>query len=1172
MKALDICQLPLSGTHLIEASAGTGKTFTLAHLYLRLIVERDLEVDKILVVTFTRAAVQELRTRLRQIIVEARQALQMPVPGEGLIAQILAPHRHEPDLARRLEAAQLSMDQASISTIHTFCAQLLGDNAFESGQLFDMQVEESDTELQLQAVQAYWRERYLALEPEQADWVYRALGSPAQLLGEVAPLLGANPPRLLPAADAEALARERLAARTLWDAVGRQWAAQRAELLEQLRGSSDLSRSKVQLRTIDKAAAWLDEQLAGAAALPGAVPEFLKVLRQPYLDASAKKGKQAPQHTFFVQFDQLLVALQPQAARQLAVALDSCARYVRRWLSERKAQLRVMAYDDLLLLAAEALRGEGAEALAERLRVQYPAALIDEFQDTDPRQYQIFSALYAGQPDLAWYMIGDPKQAIYSFRGADLNTYLQAVGRADQQHTLGTNWRSSGAMVGAVNALFAQAEEPFNVAAGNAGRVVFTPVTAGSAVDDKPLVSQGRAAPALRLSLLPGEDDKAITKGVATGLAARQAARLIVEQLGAGQRGELCIGAAPVQASDIAVLVRSNRQGVMMREALAAEGVASVLTGSDSIFASDEAEDLQRLLQALADPGAERPLSRVLVSKLGGLDDAQLLHLQGDDLAWREQCEGLRRYAELLRRRGVLAALLALMADQRCAARLRRERGGERCLSNYLQLGELLQEAWQQQPDLESLQAWLRQHREAPGGAGDIAQLRLETDQRLVQIVTVHKSKGLEYPLVYLPFAWAGSKGNSGERVSCRVDGEGCIDLGSETIDEHREQMQAERLAEDVRLLYVALTRSSHQCTVLWGDVSGAGETAMAHLLGQRGERVAAGFAEPFRQWIEELEWGESVAPGEGAAHLQDFPEPRLSARRGRRPPSPSWQMTSYTALVRHAGGHAELPDHDAADKRLAAEEAPPEPDLDSILFFPRGAQAGTLLHYIFENADFTRPEAALLSPLVGEALAGHGFADSWRTAVLRMLQEVLSAPLPPVPGLSLSRIANEDRLVEMGFHFPVPSLRDQSLVSLLREHGVLGAGETLEFDRVSGYLTGFVDLIFRFEGRFYILDYKSNHLGYREQDYNPQALQAAMREHRYDLQYLIYTVALQRYLRTRLRDFDYERHMGGSFYLFLRGVGAGDDSANGVFFDRPARELVDALDRLFSPAPEVFG
>lgn len=1168
MKALDVATLPLSGTHLIEASAGTGKTFTLAHLYLRLIVERGLTVEQILVVTFTRAAVQELRTRLRQSIVDARAVLADPDSANGLLADLILPYRDKEGLAEQLEAAQLSMDQAAISTIHTFCTQLLSDNAFESSQLFDMQVEDRDSELQLLAVREYWRQHFLALSSADTQWVHRSLKSPAFLLAQIRILLSANAPQLLPAGSKSGYDKQAESVQATWQRLQKRWTEEGTEIHALVAQDANLNRGKIRVPTVAKAADWLDVAVASEA-LPGALPDMLKVFRDSHLQGCAKKDKQAPEHAFFLLIDELWDLLGPLAALRMSVELNSCAAFVAHWLVQHKAKLRLLSYEDLLHYAAAALDGQGGDALAERLRVKFPAALIDEFQDTDPRQYGIFSALYAGQGDLAWYMIGDPKQAIYSFRGADINTYLMAAAQSENSYTLGTNWRSTSAMVAAVNGLFGNTERPFALE----GQVGFTPVDASGAKDDHVLLRGDEQQPALRLAELAlGDDGKVLNKGAATTQAARITAALIAEQLQAGQDGKLYKGKAPLAPADIAVLVRSNRQGRMINEALAALDIASVVTGNDSIFASLQALNLCRLLQALAEPSNERLLLRVLASDLCGFAPGELLYLQQHDAQWQQHLEVFTRFALLLKRQGLLAALLALLAEYGTAARLRGQTGGERSLSNYLQLGELLQQAWQEQPDLDSLLVWLERHIESPKDAGDVAQLRLETDEKLVQIVTVHKSKGLEYPVVYLPYVWAARAPKSSDTVLCHTDKGPCLDLGSAQIDDHREQMQQESLAEDVRLLYVALTRAASQCTLIWGDVKGAELSAMARLMGQHGEKMAVGFSEMMQRWVAECPEAELIDTPEARPLSQVEHSETLIAEQGSRPPRPSWQISSYSALVRHAHGqasgqpasHAELPDHDAADPRRSPAEAPPT-DLNSIMFFPRGAQAGTYLHYVFEHADFPSAQGPELQKLVEESLAAHGYADSWRTAVLSMMQEVLDTPLAPVSNCRLRDLSAADRLNEMNFHFPVPQLSCTALMQVLRQHGVIGEHEFLDFNTVKGYMTGFIDLIFRHEGQYFVLDYKSNHLGYTPEDYNSEALLGAMREHRYDLQYLMYTVALHRYLNTRIPDYHYEQHMGGSFYLFLRGMRPTDPAAPGIFYDKPPLDLILALDALFA-------
>gem|GEM_PF-6451482 len=502
---------------------------------------------------------------------------------------------------------------------------------------------------------------------------------------------------------------------------------------------------------------------------------------------------------------------------------------------------------------------------------------------------------------------------------------------------------------------------------------------ASGKTESKCLSVGGEPQPALRLAILSNEEtDKPLTKSAASLDAAQMTAALIAEQL----ISENTIDGKPLEPSHIAVLVRSHHHGKMIHAALAAQGIASVVTGKDSIFSTPEALTLKRLLHALHDPRDERAILRVLASDLCDFSPEQLLHLQSVDADWQTHVDTVMRLARLLPWRGILAVILELMTAYRSAATLQKRIGGERTLSNYLQLGELLQEQWQERPDLSHLQAWLEQMSEQPD-AGDVSQLRLETDQKLVQIVTVHKSKGLEYPVIYLPFVWAARKPNPKEGAKCLSKVGRCIDLGSEQFDEHVELMEAEELSEEMRLLYVALTRASAQVNLIWGDVKDANHTALASLLGQMGEKVDLGFAETCKAWVQDCEHAALVEVPDTVTLAASNESPVLVAKPFNNPPKPSWQVSSYSGLVRRAWGHPEMPDHDGSADVPAPSE-PPEFDEGSIMFFPRGAQAGTFLHYIFEYADFCAGDSPETAKLVEDALAMHGYKDTWQAAVSR--------------------------------------------------------------------------------------------------------------------------------------------------------------------------------------------
>jgi exodeoxyribonuclease V beta subunit len=963
--------------------------------------------------------------------------------------------------------------------------------------------------------------------------------------------------------------------------------------------------------------AWL-AQMAAWVADGGPLPEnkVLEKFSARGLADGTTKNRQAPQHPAFDALDILngeLADLDVGAALTRHAAVD-IARRVRL----EKERLARMGFDDLLTRLGAALEAPGGAALAGVIRNQFPVALIDEFQDTDPVQYAIFRAVYHGRTGTGLFLIGDPKQAIYAFRGADIHTYLRA--RQDttgHRRTLDTNYRSTRGMVAAVNQLFAAAGEypegPFLFG----GRIPLEPAKAKGR--DEQLVVRGRSVDGMTLWRL--SQDGPVAKHGTEGYLARMAeatAAEIVRLLHLAQETPPAAGfqsptgeMKPLRPADMAILVRDGVEARVMRHALARRSVRSVyLSDKDSVFATDEARDLLYLLQACAEPERRRLLRTALATAALALSWERLDRYCSDEQAWEAEVERFRELRSIWRRRGVLPMVRSLLQAFAVPARLLAEPGGERCLTNLLHLAELLQAAAVGLEGEPSLIRWLAGQIREPGEGSDEAIMRLESDAELVRVVTIHKAKGLEYPLVLLPFI-CGFRAvtrrstpvvqyHDGEDRRCRV---------LDPTDADLALADRERLAEDLRMFYVAVTRARHACWLgigVMGRTSQKGETsdlhrsALGYLLGGGAPILTGQLEERLRQCMGDC-------PSMTLAPLPDpDPQPYRSKaaapeREDARPFNArvprQWSLTSYSGILAGVGlmgSEAAGPvADDSGTPAGAGEAAPKAPDspledrLQEVLIeppavpeirpgphsvhrFPRGPQPGTFLHGLLEWAaveGFARVAAdrGRLREKIEAAVAWHGWRE-WTGTLTDWLQALLRTPLT-LPGegqaTALAGLAPEACQAEMEFLFAAHRVSVDSLDAAVTGAILPGMPRpALQAARINGMLKGFIDLVFGHGGRYYILDYKSNHLGEGPEAYGQAALAAAMLAHRYDLQSVLYTLALHRLLKARLPGYDYDRHVGGALYLFLRGV---DATGRGVYGERPPRALIQRLDAEFS-------
>jgi exodeoxyribonuclease V beta subunit len=702
------------------------------------------------------------------------------------------------------------------------------------------------------------------------------------------------------------------------------------------------------------------------------------------------------------------------------------------------------------------------------------------------------------------------------------------------------------------------------------------------------LHERGAKAGPLRIWRLPF-DERTLVDDVRQAVVAATAGE-IVRLLKLGETGDLSVDGRRLDGGDVAVLVRTHAQARLMAQALRDLGVNCVRIAQESVFHTPEAEQLERMLMALVEPRREPLVRAALATDLLGWDGAGIDALNRDDRRQSELLETFHAYHRCWRDEGFIAMFRQLLQEQGVEQRLLAFSDGERRLTNLYQLGELLQRQDRTSGGgLEGLLKWCSRQRQAAAGSAEERLLRLESDSNLVKIVTLHASKGLEYPLVFCPFAWDEKVAVRGESYLFHDPQAGyraVLELGSPGFERNKPHCLQEELAENLRLLYVALTRARYRVYLPWGKVKGSGGSALAWLLhgqGSAGEMDLQQWATAFKKLganeidralealVEDSAGAISVEPlphtpeqAQLALGLEPAPGP---ARVFKGQPRPGPRVGSFSSLI--AGHGADLPDHDAAT--AAVEETAVAASL-TIHGFPRGPKPGTCLHAIFEHLDFTAGARDELERLVEQNLAAYGLERRWTPVVADCVESVLATPLNR-EGVRLGLIGRQQRINEMEFHYPIGRLEPRRLAELARQHRfaasarIMSQFDLLHFPPLEGFMKGYIDLVFESGGRFYLLDYKSNWLGGDNSVYTRENLELAMLSHHYPLQYLFYTLALHRYLRQRLAGYDYEQHFGGVFYLFLRGMDAETREGTGVFQERPPKAFIEALDLLLGEA-----
>ena len=1077
-------------TTVLEASAGTGKTFALAGLVTRYIAEGQATLDQMLLITFSRAATQELRDRVRRQIAHALAAFDDPdLAGDNQVVRYLIDGTPAEREAReeRLADALAGFDAATIATIHQFC-----------------------------------------------NLVLTSLGVAGDTDAGV---------RLVESLD---------------------------ELVTEIVGDLYLARFGR-----DKEAPALDYKRA------------LKLAREVVANPCTE-----------------LRPLDPEPGGYAQVCVEF-AEAVRAELEIRKRRNGILGYDDLLSRLADALAPEGSPART-RMSERWPIVMVDEFQDTDPVQWRVIDHAFSQRSTLV--LIGDPKQAIYAFRGGDIHTYLLAADTAGGKQTMGTNWRSDGALVDRLQAVLRGAElgDPRIVVHDVRARYPHTRLAGAphSAPFRLRLVSReafGRKGS----QLIPIDELRTfIGRDLAADIAALLASRATFD-------------GNPIGAGDIAVIVEKRKDARACFHALTEAGIPVVYTGDSDVFTSDACDDWLALLEVFDQPHRSGLVRAVATTPFFG-HTADELAAESDSLT-DQVAETIREWADHARNCGVAAvfesARMGGMADRALSAR-----GGERYMTDMAHVTQLLQEAAHREHlGLAALRDWLRDRRAEKSGETE-RNRRLDSDAAAVQVMTVHGSKGLQYPIVYLPFAFNRNVQQRDE-ILFHDNGTRCLHIGGRAAADHADAVvlgRRESAGDDSRLMYVAMTRAQAQVVTWWAPSRDEPNGGLSRLMRDRrpgeprvpdqcGSRTITDDAalERFGEWERAggpvVEQAVIVEPAAVPVHAT---REDLSVRHFHRGIDTAWRRTSYSALVRSAQEATgvssepevvalddEVPDIALTTPAAGTDLASPMADL------PAGAKFGSLVHAVLESAD---PLAADLPAELRTWIDKHSVwwpVDVGSEDLAAALIPLHDTPLGPLAdNLTLRRIGLADRLCEMDFEFPLAGgdlssqaheVRLTDVGRLLADH--LPADDPLAayVDRLTdaalgrqplrGYLSGSVDAVLRIPSgighRYLVVDYKTNRLGEPGQpltaaDYSPARMAEAMLHSDYPLQALLYCVVLHRFLRWRQPGYDPATHLGGVLYLFLRGMCGADTPVTdgqpaGVFGWQPPAALVVALSDL---------
>ena len=1206
---LDVQALPLAHRHLIEASAGTGKTFNITRIAIKVLLVKKISITQLLIVTFTKAATQELRARIAQTLQDFIGMLEgEPSDWDPLLTHILSTDQ---DMSvaialNKLKVAVFEMDEAAIFTINSFCGRMLTQSSFLTHHPFEQAIIDDSESIYLEVIQDWFLQQQSHPEIRGA---LKDMGieTPTKYFETYKTILLSTLPVDYPT-DSTLATLAQCSGQLIFDTLAPHRAAFAKELKPHIALIQAYFDAKKKDITVHQVFDWCnatefsDISAVMSVMLHGtAIKGYAKTLGisdpEDFIDI-CKDFHDVVKKSFVTYYKRFTELSQNIAAiKHIAESLVT----IKTLASVVKRRTGVLDHSDTVSLFSQQIVSGNAQLISS-IQAQFPIALIDEFQDTDADQYAIFQHVYPNNdPDLMLLMIGDPKQAIYGFRGGDVFTYLKAVKDANFHWSMDTNYRSTESVVNGYNTLFyglsvpeyriqdlqiwAQQQGLDNHA--NATGIVPLPTKEHGLFDygiqynwilaaakakanntplHDPLSQSGTHFFALSQDQVEAQHPVATDKFTAIKIMSQWVAQEVQRLITSAYLGDRLVAPA-----DIAILVNSRAQGQVIKKIFANCGLNSViLSDRTSIFASNQATNLYRFLNGILNFNQDRAFKAMLGTDLMGLERTVLFDIENDPNAIDQYKLLAHDLHQRWQRDGVMAMLTFVLKNHFTVYGHSDEI--ERIISNYMQLAEILNEVERTNSLVTMTVTFLYEKLGQKNDADSYCQ-RLESDEALIKIVTIHGSKGLEYPIVFVPFD------SFGKEKVISDNAKFCTYYDNEVQEKrhflgrvpHIEAQQTEQLSrEGIRLLYVAITRAAHRCYLGYQDIHHFENSAIHYVLSQ----IASCQGLSVHGYMDTLSRHE---PDVFANHVvptsidlkridQDSAPPILAALEYAGKTQSQWQVFSYSKLLKH-NVKLDLNEKQHADDRAFPTSIPNVSDTALIRFtLTKGAGAGNLLHNILEKSDFTQPFAV---DIVKQEFKEYLVADiEHAPAVIEWLNEVVRTPLS-LPhsdtSFTLQQLTMQQTLREPQFYFPLTDTSIESLTQLLKTHRGMHVSIASVKRKLQGMMQGFIDLIFEVDGKYYVSDYKSTHLGYGFDNYTQEAMLQDIQSHHYDLQYLIYTWVLHNLLAQRIVDYDPQIHLGGVYYFYLRGMSPQAQPHNGVYYREITDQDITALHETFA-------
>ena len=1109
MKDFNVNTVDLTGCKLIEASAGTGKTYSVGILVLRLLIEQKIKINQILMVTFTEAAVEELKSRIRNFAYQAWQYSKdkttniSEVGIKNYLDQQTADGKETTDI---LSEAVSYLDEVSIFTIHGFCARTLKEFAFESQQNFDLKMLNDISEIQIEALNIVWRKNITTLpvgilnlllsQKFNQDFLLELSKSILEGRNLADPILenGVSNEEII--ADSEKLVSQETDA---YEAIKNHISQNMELVLKAIRGQ----KKSLRLYTI------FYESI-----------DFIQNNFDSFLIEfkNANKLKSFDSELFDSEFIELITnysELKESNATYKQVVLTTfykqSAIEIAQEVQTIKNRRNVQTFDDLINNLHKTITSEAGTNLIKGLRDKYKAIFIDEFQDTDKLQYEIFSTAFSKEAGSILFYIGDPKQSIYAFRKADLDTYKLARNNADQ-FTMRSNFRSNQALLDNLNTFF-DIENPFNDP-----DIEYTNVHCGKTSLGNLVDSQGEETASFECFTYSGKKEAVEPHLV----------QKIIKLLTQGFKIREKETDRLLRPNDIGILVKSNKEAKEIKLALGRKGVPAVVVDDSKVFSSDVAQYVLYILQAINevnDSGIYKALGTPLF--LDHFNDIIRIDLAKEVLHFEH-------FKNAFTTKGVFSLFQAVLDTYNLRGNLLQanHKNGQRLITNLLHLVELLQnQGTRFKLNLEELIDWLQRAINGGVNADSSFEQRLENDENAVNIVTVHKSKGLAYNIVFAPYLDKDNSSSSNfvKTYKYKTENEYAISIIANNNPEAKEFQQVQWEQEDKRLIYVALTRAVYYC----GIYSKANTKNPIGDFVKSWHEKSKSIIDISNEEIDETLFFKSLKANTKTI-LNLIPNKTSFPKQ--------WSVLSYSSIASHPSQTVFI-----NNETLSTES------FEQFIFqkMPKGAGFGNFVHAILESISFQDQSRweTIIKKNAQKALGwSHQITDNQLIELglyHQWFEHICKAKIRTSQG-SFQLQDIEHKISELEFYFDYKKIHLHILQKTLKQAFEL---EWKNDFNIEGLMNGFIDLVFELGGKYYILDWKTNYLGNNLEAYQPENLDNAMLNNNYHLQYMIYTVALCRYLKTKIKNFDYDTHFGGAVYLFVRGIRQGHKT--GVYFNR---------------------